>query len=38
MAGGLIPELRLPVYDELEVFLEDIEVARESVEAFDELR
>ena len=35
--GGLIPELRLPVYEELDVFLEDNEFVRETVEAFEEL-
>jgi len=37
-AGGLMPELRLPVYDELDVFLDDIEPVREIVDAFEELR
>jgi len=33
-----MPEFRLPVYDELDVFLEDIEPVLEMVEAFEELR
>lgn len=36
--GGLMPELRLPAYDEFDVFLEDIEPFRETVDAFEELR
>ena len=36
--GGLMPELRLPVYDELDVFLEDIEPVREMLDTFEELR
>lgn len=35
--GGLMPEFRLPVYDELDVFLEDNELALDTVEAFEEV-
>lgn len=38
LAGGLMPEFRLPVYDEFDVFLEDIEPDCDMVEAFEELR
>lgn len=37
IVGGLMPELRLPVYEEADVCLEDIEFVREIAEAFEEL-
>jgi len=33
-----MPELRLPVYEDVDVFLEVTEVDRDMLEAFEELR